>query len=59
MDPIFIQSQQKVYFKHLHSSIRTMKIDTYIATALFNEGYAVILKIIDGPEIKIMPQYKQ
>ena len=31
----------------------------YIATALFNEGYAVILKIMDVREVKIGSQCKQ
>ena len=39
--------------------MRTVKIADYIATALFNERYAVILKIMDVLEIKIGPQCKQ
>ena len=59
MDRIVMQSREKDYFKHLHSGIRIMKIAAYIATGLFNEGYAAILKIMDILEIKIGPQCKQ
>ena len=36
-----------------------MKLAAYIATALFNEGNAAIVRIIDVLEIKIEPQCKQ
>ena len=39
-----MKSYQKNYFKHLNSDIRTVKIVAYIATALFNKGYADIYK---------------
>ena len=54
-----MQSRQKYYFKHLHSSKRTVKIVAHRATALFNNGYAAILKCIDFPLIKIGPQCNQ
>ena len=54
-----MQSRQKYYFKHLHSGTRTVKIAAYIANALFNEGYAAILKTMDVLEIKMGPQCKQ
>ena len=59
MDRIVIQSRQKDYFKHLHFGVRTVKNAGYIATALFNEGYAAISKIMDFLEIKIGSQCKQ
>ena len=54
-----MQSWQKDYFKHLHSGIKTVKNVGSIPTALFNEGYATILKIMDCLEIKIGPQSQQ
>ena len=38
MDRIVMQSRQKDYFKHLYSSIRTVKISAYAADALFDES---------------------
>ena len=59
MDRIAIQSRrQKDYFNHLHYGIRIVKIAAYTATALFNEGYAAILKM-DVLKRKIGPQCKQ
>ena len=54
-----MQSRKKDYFKHLHSVIIIVKIAAYIATVLFNEGYATILKIMDFLEIKSGPQCKR
>ena len=42
-----MQSRQKDYFKHMNSGIKTVEIAGFIATALFNEEYAAILKIMD------------
>ena len=59
MERIVMHNRKKDYFKHLHSGIITVKTVVYIATTLFNEGYAAILKIMNVLEIKIAPQCKQ
>ena len=56
MDQIVMRSRHKDY---LHSGIRTVKIATYITTAIFKAGYGAILKIILKIEIKIGSQCKQ
>jgi len=33
--------------KHLHCAAKTVEIATYIAVSLFNEGYIIVLKIMD------------
>ena len=54
-----MQCRQIDNCNNLHSDIRTVKIAAYIANALFNKGYAAILKIMDSLEIKTGPQCKQ
>ena len=59
MDRIVMQGEQKYYFKHFHSGIRTVKVAACIATTIFNEGHAAILKIMNVVEIRIGSQEKQ